>query len=496
MKLTILVPSVEYKGWAGARIRYGRIRSALATLGIELTLEDIAAFDPLGADCDTVLISKCHDPRSLLVASILADRGKLVGIDLFDDYFSDASDSRLVRYRAWLADILPSCHFALCSTEAMKAVVKRYRPDVPAHVMNDPAEEHDVGRLAEVIREKLRAAGDGKRLQICWFGVGDNAFFPVGLADLAAYGAVLGDLSRGRRDVALNILTNARALGAEGLALISRLPVRTTITEWSEAAEARLLEEAFIAFLPVSAQGFSAAKSLNRAVTALSSGCQVLSVGYPLYDALGDLIYRDAETLLKDLDAGAMRLSAGRIADYADAMHALADADSEARKLAVFLAGLRRDAPTHSAPLAVVHGHATRADAHDLVRRAGGLSVASPFCSAVLDFDVLFRAQPFRLDMLVSRAASRRLLPDKAKQLQPRQKVGGREYFALQHESGAAAVRSDALEWHDQPLPVQLATYAPIMARLEQLMQESFGPIRTIVSETSRLPFQVDGGPR
>ena len=496
MKLAVLVPSVEYKGWAGARIRYGRIRSALAELGIELTLEDIAEFDPLAADCDTILISKCHDPKSLLVAAILADRGKFVGIDLFDDYFSDADDSRLVRYRAWLADILPSCHFALCSTEPLKAVVQQYRPDVPAHVMNDPAEEHDAGRLAELVGDKLRAAGDGKRLKICWFGVGDNAYFPVGLADLHAFGAVLGDLSRSRLDVELSILTNRRALGAEGLSLISSLPVPTTIQEWSEEAEARLLEETFLAFLPVSAQAFSAAKSLNRAVTALSSGCQVLSVGYPLYEALSNLIYRDAKTFLTDLEAGGMRMSGDRVADYVETMQALADADAEAQKLARFLAGLRRDVPSDTPPLAVIHGHSTRGDAHDLVREAGGLSVASPFCSAAFDFDVLFRARPFRLDMLVSKAAARRLLPGKANHLQARQKLGGREYFVLPHDREATAVRSDAIEWHDQPLPVQLATYGPIMARIERLVRQAFGPVRTIVSETSRLPFQVDRGPR
>ncbi len=119
MKLSVLVPSAEYKSYAGSRIRYGRIAPALEPHGIELALEDIGEFNPLTADCDALIVSKCHDARSLVIAAILSDRGRLVGVDLFDDYFSQASDSRLSRLRNWLGQLLPGCDFALCSAAAM-----------------------------------------------------------------------------------------------------------------------------------------------------------------------------------------------------------------------------------------------------------------------------------------------------------------------------------------------------------------------------------------
>src|SRR5687768_3215348 len=102
MKLVVVIPSKEYGSLAGARIRYHRIRGHLAACGIDLFLENIATFDPMSSDCDAICLSKCHDPKSLVVAAVMADRGKIVGIDLFDDYFSDRDDSRLSPYRRWL----------------------------------------------------------------------------------------------------------------------------------------------------------------------------------------------------------------------------------------------------------------------------------------------------------------------------------------------------------------------------------------------------------
>lgn len=490
MKLAVLVPSQEYKTWAGARIRYNRIRPHLAASGIDLTLEDIGQFNPLTSDCDTVLISKCHDPKSLVVAALISNRGKSVGIDLFDDYFSVATDSRLVRYRNWLSEIVQSSNFALGGTKSMTNVVQRLRSDLPTHVMNDPAPEYDVGGLSLLVEKKLRDTRDSNLLKVVWFGTGDNAFFPVGLADLSAFGSVLGELNCSGMDVELTVLTNARALSAEGLSLIKALPVRTLVMEWSEEAEDQALHDATLAFLPVNAQGFSVAKSLNRAITALSAGCQVLSVGYPLYAPLDKLVYRDPKTFMMDVAAGSLRLSGNGLAEYVDRMNALANPAVEAQKLAKFLFGLKPGAAPPPVPLNLVHGHATLADAHRLVQEAGGFSVASPFCSAPLDFDVVFRAKPSGVDMFVSQLATRRLSWGKAAHLQPRQKIGGREYSLVDHADSAPPAISFR-NWYKPPLPVEFATYKATMRQIHVMMTESFGPVRTIVSETSQLPFSV-----
>src|SRR4051794_38252147 len=106
MNIRVLIPSEEYRGYAGARIRYGRLAAELQERGITLTLQDIGEFAPEHETTDALLISKCHDARALVAAAAAYQRGQLVGVDLFDDYFSQTGDSRLVRYRNWLKQLL------------------------------------------------------------------------------------------------------------------------------------------------------------------------------------------------------------------------------------------------------------------------------------------------------------------------------------------------------------------------------------------------------
>jgi hypothetical protein len=484
MRLTVLVPSREYEASAGARIRYGRIAPDLRRESVELRLLDIAQFDPLREDYDAVLISKCHDVRSIIIAAIASGQGKLVGLDLFDDYFSQSSDSRLTRYRNWLSQLIGSCDFALCSTAAMAEVVARYRPDIPVHTMNDPAAKQEFDRLPETIRQKTEAARSARLVRAAWFGVGDNPYFPVGLADLAAHRDHLAELGAEDFHVELTVLTNRRALSAEGLSLIGQLPVSTRVAEWTQAAEAQLLRDAMVAFLPVSAGSFSIAKSLNRAITALSSGTQILSVGYPLYAALEPLVYRDARELARDIASGMMRFSDQSMGTYGRLVECLASSETEAARLAVFLNHLSPRSARQERPLSLVHGQSTRIEAHRLIREVKGLSVASPYCSAALDFDVIFRGAGAALKMVVSKAAAERLLPG-ARQ---RSRRSG-EFVSLVDESGAFEMQGKAYDWRIAPVPFQLASYASTMKCIEQRLTQSFGPLRTIFSEVSPLPF-------
>lgn len=485
MKIGVLVPSAEYKDYAGARIRYGRTAPQLAERGIGLALHDIGEFDPRRPGCDILIVSKCHDARSLAAAAIVAQSGRLVGVDLFDDYFSQRSDSRLARFRGWLSQILGHCHFALCSTPAMAAVVETYRSGIPKHVMNDPAADLSLDRLADVLKRKLAAAHDQRRIKVAWFGVGDSPYFPIGLQDLAAFGNRLVELNRTGMDVELTVLTNARALTAQGLASLHRLPVRTHIEAWTEEREEQLLAEALVAFLPVGGQAFSTAKSLNRAVTALSAGCQVLSVGYPLYESFGPLLYRNPSDLLADLDAGSLRLSPDRIAIYAETMENLASPVREAERLAGFLEGLAPPQPPGNSPLALIHGHSTNGAAHKMVQDVNGLSVASPYCTAPLGFDVVFRGGTGGLTMLVSEKASKRLKARLQEKLRPGEKLSGRKFLELPGKGASP----QPIDWSGAPLPFQLATYRHSIDEIARRVVESFGECRLILSETSALPF-------
>lgn len=487
MKLVVLVPSAEYMDYAGSRIRYQRVAPAFARRGIDLALQDISEFVADRTDADVLIVSKCHDPLSLVAAASMAGKGKLVGVDLFDDYFSQSGDSRMARFRTWLGEILPSCDFALCSTDAMARVATSYRADVPVHVMNDPAADLRLPRLSHVLARKLHDTRENLKISVAWFGVGDNPHFEVGLNDLASFGSVLSHLRKGGMDVELRVLTNARALTSKGLALLEDLPVRRVVDEWSEEAESALLASAFLAFLPVSAQPFSTAKSLNRAVTALTAGCQVLSAGYPLYEKLDPLIYRDASELLSDLARGTMLLSPERMPIFREVMEQFASADGEASRLADFLCTLKHQ-PRHDETLVVLHGHSTSGAAHKLVQAMNGLSVASPFCTAPLGFDVKFKATADGLAMRVSEKTSRRIKKAMA-DLTPIVEGSGRRFVEVPDDHRRALAGAVTLD--ELPVPVQLATYGTCLDEMRRRLTAAFGPCRFIVAETSRLPFSA-----
>lgn len=493
MKVTVLVPSEEYKNYAGARIRYGRVRSGLEGAGIEIDLQDVADFSPQVCDSDVLLISKCHDARALIAATVFGEKGGLVGVDLFDDYFSDESDSRLTRFRNWLSQLLPLCEFALCSTPRMSEIVQRYRRELPVHVLNDPADSANFAAVAPLAARKLTDIRRTGRAKIAWFGVGDNPHFPVGLSDLAAFGGSLRELASSGLDVELSVLTNSRALNAAGLSLLAGVPVRTQVEVWTERSENELLEDAFAVFLPVNAQPFSAAKSLNRAVTALMAGCQILSVGFPLYAPLDRLIYRDVRDLMQDLASGELKVSTARSADAESILARAACPGREAAALAQFLRSLPSPALRGSDyPLALIHGESTIGSAHKLVQSMQGLSVASPFCSAPLGFDVIFRRRPGKLVMLVSEKAARRLDGEYLGKLGASEQIADRRYFELQDEIHTTPpMKSHAV--NGSSLPAHLAAYPTVMMEISARLSSAFGHCRTILSETSPFPFSAAG---
>jgi hypothetical protein len=492
MRLTVLVPSEEYRNYAGARIRYGRLAPELERLGIHLSLADVASFDAANDGSDALLISKCHDAQALVAAAAGQERGQLVGVDLFDDYFSQRADSRLSRFRTWLSQLLQNCHFALCSTRLMSEVIETYHPGLPTQIINDPEPVVDVEEVGRLLRTKLETARSQERVGIAWFGVGDNPHFRVGLHDLAAYAGTLRSLTDNGFELELTVLTNARALTAEGLALVAALPVCTHVAEWTESGERELLARSFACFLPVSAQPFSAAKSLNRAVTALSAGCQVVSAGYPLYEDLGNLIYRDVDEFVGDLARGTMKHSQTNVLKYRNAMEASASAAREAEGVAKFLQSLARPAASTKRPIVLVQGQSPNGLAHKAVKALKGLSVASPYCATGLGFDVVFRGGAGALGMYVSDRAAERLMRDVRERLAISTIISERRFWYVPAADQMADRASDEEEWHNAPLPFQIAGYGHAMAKIRERMQTEFGPCRMLISENSQLPFSAE----
>lgn len=438
MKIAIVLLSEEQASLAGVRIRYQRIAPHLKTLGHSLDMMPISRFSAdQQPQHDLYLFSKCHDARSVILARLLRQQGKHVGIDGFDDYFSQTEDSRHVRQREWLRDIAPHCNFFLTSTPRMREVFQIYMPNVPGHVLNDPFHNFSPTVVSNSTNARLLRARDLQRIDVAWFGVGDHPAFPIGLRDLAGQAHAFRGLQRRGYEVRLRVLTNRRALTADGLALLQRLDVPFEVSEWSLPAESRLLDESLVAFIPVSAQKFSIAKSLNRAVTALTSGAQVLSPSYPLYEPLGDFIYRSGEDFSDDICAGRLKTHGPMMDQLVKSLKRWSDPSIEASGLAAFLSTLgsplRKNSQLWKAGMGgIIHGVISPNACADLARSMRHLSVSAPFIEGRKDDDFRFLRTNDGVKLRMTKAAVAHL------QASIREKVGR---FGQSLASGGITVR-------------------------------------------------------
>jgi hypothetical protein len=336
--------------------------------------------------------------------------------------------------------------------------------------------------------ERYRAT---RRLDLLWFGVGDNPNFSVGLEDLHGFRSVLERMVDGSRRVHLHVLTNRRAMTAESLARLGDIALPVTLEEWSEAREEELLLNAHVAFLPVNMQHFSRAKSLNRAITALTAGCQVLSAGFPLYQGLHEFVYRDAGRLLADLDAANEKLRPQTLNRLLQVLSVIADIETEAGGFLRFLEGLVAPfmvANRSTAIIAIVHGWETADFVHKFAHRRGLLSVSSPFTRQNLNFDFRFALVPEKdtLELLVSRKRRNLLGPQFRKRLVPYGRILTTDYEKFSLPESSDVLRSMRALVTGTPPQSLLACYLRVMDLCLLELKRLCPDIRCVVSEHSR----------
>lgn len=490
MRICVLVPSEAYLAQAGVRIRYQRIQSLLADDGIELVFTNLDDLRNERIDGDVYLFSKCYDARSFLAANVLARAGKVIGMDFFDDYFSQSIDARFDHLREAARQLAPLLHFTLCSTGRMRDVATKIVPDRPCHILNDPYESFDADALAVALEAKVAKARSDARISVAWFGIGENDHFPIGLRDLAAFCGEIGRLGTGAFKPKLTILTNLRALTLPYLRMLNRISVEFEVEEWSVERERALLGECVLCFLPVRAQPFSIAKSLNRCISALTKGAQVLSSGYPLYEPFDNFIYQDANAFVRDLEAGRLRLRAETIDELGDILDHWSTPAHEAHRLTKFLRGVmaeKRSSINNGAAgaVALLHGAQTLGASHKLAQRLGYLSVGTPFSPASLNYDADFRATAGGgVELVLANRAVPLLDPSLKPLMKQTESRNGRPANAIDL---SIALGRENLPKEMKSLGVSklrvLATYGPLMASFEGMTKRAFPRINTFVSD-------------
>ncbi len=498
MRICVVVPSVDHMATAGVRIRYQRLEPWLRAAGHELTLKLIDDMLPKSMGLfDVYLLCKCHDARSAVLAAELTARGIHVGADFFDDYYSQGDDSRFVHLRTWLRTIIKDLSFTLCSTPLMRASLQALAPRLPCHMVSDPFEAVDPGALALGVERKLERARTSRILDIGWFGIGDNPHFPVGISDLAAFAGGLTDFSRWGFTPRLAILTNRRALTPARLEMLGRLPLPHRLEEWSTEGERKLVAESYVCFLPVNAQRFSTVKSLNRGVTALTGGAQVLSAGYPLYAEMGEFVYRDVASVAEDILGARPKLRRETMASFLGLMGRMADPEGEAGGLTAFLSGLpARPKPATDPPLlGVIHGRHSTGAVHKYAQRLGHLSVPAAFAAVDLNYDIRVTrdANTGTAMLQLSHNAAQRLRSHLKGLVRPLTPAVGKLVSALPLQEDMANPFDPA-----QPEPINsdavfIANYAAEIGRIEAIVRRHFDVTGVVLSEYASPFWSGDG---
>lgn len=516
MRICVVTQSEAFASSAGMRIRYDRLAAGAAALGAEISAVPIGSLrSKSDLAHDVYLFAKTYSAHAFVLAHRMRELGKRTGIDIFDDYFTQRSDTRLRQYRTWLRTMGGLIDFALCSTPRLEGVLNRLLPAVPVAVIADPSQAYDPRRVAFFAGRKSAEAQETRHLRVLWFGIGDNPYFPVGIRDLVAFGGELSRLNRRGWSAELTVLTNLRALTPDGLNLLRRLPIPYAIEEWTPEREVAALERHHVCFLPVNGQDFSRMKSLNRAVTALVAGCQVLAVGYPLYEPLADLLYGAPEALLADLAENKPALRAETMPVLTERLSALADPYQGANTFASFLHHLSTASDTAQPSIGTpTNGHLSRnilrtlvktgfysnigiingafsdSNAHKSAQTFGGLSVKSHFCRERFNFDVRFDffEDTGETNILIAEQAVEFLTDDLRGSLVPFGRILDRTFYRLLATRTPVSFRRNLLR--DPTRMKEIAAATELMPSLIATCRHLFPHVTFYVSERSALLAQ------
>lgn len=499
MKIQIFVRSADWLKTAGTRIRYQRLKRELDVLGWTMAIDPIAAIqDGLRLNADVYLFSKCQDAGALMLAHTLREAGALVGFDLFDDYFSGFESMAFGR-RTFQRSLVGEVDFLLCSTQRIAGIVEGHVPGTPIHVMNDPHDLVSKHDLRSSLAARLARARDNRRVDMVWFGHGNNPVFPVGLDDTIGFGAELDLLRNEGWGVRLDVLSNVDALDGALLNRLQALPMEVTVETWSEAREMAALDQALVAFLPVNFQSFSIAKSLNRAVSALARGAQVLSPGFPLYDALDPFIYRSVRDLADDLASNPLKLSYGNVDELISLFDQLADPAREARDLVMFLDGLTSPCAVpvdERVYRGIIHGSSSPPAIDRLCKSLGWLSLGSPFSGRHQQFHATMGefGAGGSFSARVSREGYIRLADEWRENARPL--VGSFDGYTHEvplPDTAAGQTLASVVPEMVNTRAVRILTFRPLMSAAAEVYQQFFPATHLLCSEQETPLTQVAG---
>lgn len=497
-RICVLVSSDDAFRQARARNRYLPLSTELSKIGAELSIVPIGSIGHVRElTHDVYIVSECYDTLPLVLSQYLRRSGKLIGVDLVEDYFG-APDVAGNPLSGWLSSMVEATDFLLCATPSLNAVAEQHAPGLPSHVLSARQPPCDAAKLALVLGDKLARFTRARRLTVAWLAMASHPLRPVDLVELGSFGEELARLGAPGVPVQLDVLTQGRVC-ANSLASLSRLGLPSEVHDWSEERQDAVLRNSLVLFLPVNAQASRSSLPESQAMAALLSGCQVLATGYPLPARLSPFVYRDAQQLRDDLLAVRPALSERNAAELVQLSGAAPLADAAPKLLEFLRTVTKKETTSRGLPngpvAAVLHGGNSPASAHKDAQKFDALSVATPFALArKLNFHVRFVPRPSGagMDVLISQSQLSVLAP----KLRERLVSGGKILETSYSRIGLEEVLPDAvfdglaLAALDDPAACA-AAYGPVATLVEQALKALVPGIRCIHSDNSSLPLRT-----
>ena len=220
-------------------------------------IDDLNKLDGL----DVLIVGKCFEPEIIEIVKYIKSINKKIIVDFCDDHFSNPRLSLIYRELSNLADTI------VVSTEFMRDTVHK-QTGLIATVIGDPYE----GQYRPYIDRRNEQA-----MNLFWFGHHGN---------LRPLIRIMPDLNRVYQKYLINlmIMTNVNFAQDAVTAAAKNFRFPVFLHPWSIKGLADGLNNADLVLLPSEQNNQFQAKSANRLIEAIWSGCPVWAHSTPAYN--------------------------------------------------------------------------------------------------------------------------------------------------------------------------------------------------------------------
>lgn len=270
-------------------------------------------------------------------------------VDLFDNYFSWSPGvvARQLHWQ-WLR-ALRSASVVMCSSNYLKGVLATLTEKKIVRV-SDPVPEPSPDLLDSPGQAMLWRSP--KRLEVLWFGIAGNPFYPVGLQDLVAWSPLIRRLCMEiTLPLRLTICTNRVSAVEQAMEVLGNDSIDVRFVEWTEESCDNLLHASHVVLLPTNSTGFGLAKTHNRCSDSLARGCLVLASPDGPYQGLGGAVFESVTELGRLLRAPAPEQIKVLVEHSLSALRARQDLNREVSELLAEVLSARRIVPKAEAPV-------------------------------------------------------------------------------------------------------------------------------------------------